>query len=175
MDSPATPDQAYTVREATLADAAIIAHQRRQMFDALDELSDAEGDAIEAAVRSYAERAMPAGTYHSWLVEHEGVAVAGGGIQLRTLMPRPGYVHGEPEGLIVSMWTEPEHRRKGLGKLVVEAILAWGRANGVTRFTLHASKYGQPLYEQYGFTPTNEMRLTFRSTDPDAVVIEREA
>jgi GNAT superfamily N-acetyltransferase len=85
--------------------------------------------------------------------------VAGGGFQVRTLMPRPGYVHGEPEGLIVSMWTDPKHRRRGLGRRIVEAILAWGRANGVTRFTLHASNDGRPLYERYGFCPTNEMRL----------------
>jgi GNAT superfamily N-acetyltransferase len=159
MQADPSPGHTYTVRKAVLADAALVARQRRQMFDALHEIPQTEGDEIEAAVRAYVERAIPAGTYHSWLVEHQGAAVAGGGIQLRTLMPRPGYVHGEPEGLIVSMWTEPEHRRKGLGKLVVEAILAWGRANGVTRFTLHASQYGQPLYEQCGFAPTNEMRL----------------
>ena len=74
-------------------------------------------------------------------------------------MPRPGHVGGGPEGLIVSMWTEPAHRRRGLGRTVVETILAWGRANGVTRFTLHASEAGRPLYALYGFTQTNEMRL----------------
>ena len=85
--------------------------------------------------------------------------MAGGGLQLRTLMPRPGYVHEEPEGLIVSMWTDPEHRRRGLGRSVVEAILAWGRANGVTRFTFHASEAGHPTLRVYGFAETNEMRL----------------
>ena len=146
------------MRKATLADAAILARQRRLMFDAIQELSQADGDEMEAAILAYIERAIPAGTFHAWLVEHAGVAVAGGGLQLRTLMPRPGYVHGEPEGLIVSMWTEPEHRRRGLGRQVLEAILAWGQANDVTRFTLHASQYGRPLYELYGFIATNEMR-----------------
>jgi len=65
------------VRKATLADAATVAHQRRQMFDALGEIPRIEGDEIEASVRAYVERAMPAGTYHSWLIEHDGVAVAG--------------------------------------------------------------------------------------------------
>ena len=41
----------------------------------------------------------------------------------------------------------------------LEAILAWGHANGVTRYTLHASAAGQPLYAIYGFAQTNEMRL----------------
>lgn len=153
---------AYTVRPATVADAPTLARQRRLMFDEIGRLPDAEGDQLEVSVLGYIQRAMPAGTFHAWVVEHDGKIVAGGGLQIRTLMPRPGVVNGEPEGLIVSMWTEAEHRRRGLGRRVVEAILAWGRANGVTRFTLHASNDGRPLYELYGFSQTNEMRMTSR-------------
>jgi GNAT superfamily N-acetyltransferase len=128
------------------------------MFDEIERLPDAEGDQLESAICGYIQRALPASTFYSWVVEHSGEIVAGGGLQLRTLMPRPGFVQGEPEGLIVSMWTEPAHRRRGLGRQIVEAILAWGAANGVTRFTLHASNDGRPLYELYGFRQTNEMR-----------------
>jgi GNAT superfamily N-acetyltransferase len=160
MSSAATTDGTYTVREATVADARTLARQRRLMFDETGALATAEeGDAVETAVAAWVERAMPSGTFRSWVVEQAGEVVAGGGLQLRTLMPRPGYVQGEPEGLIVSMWTEPAHRRRGLGLRVVEAMLAWGRAHGVTRFTLHASEAGRPLYERYGFRTTNEMRL----------------
>ncbi|MFN8636072.1 MAG: GNAT family N-acetyltransferase [Chloroflexota bacterium] len=165
---------AYLVREATVADAPVLARQRRLMFDAIDPLPADEGDQLEAAVLRFILKAMPAGTFHAWVVEATSgdgarIIVAGGGLQLRTLMARPGHVHGDPEGLIVSMWTEPAHRRRGLGRLVVEAILAWGQANGVTRFTLHASDEGRPLYELFGFAPTNEMRRTFTRDDPDAV------
>jgi GNAT superfamily N-acetyltransferase len=148
----------YSVREATLADAPVLASQRRQMFDSIAPLPNGDGDRLEAAILRYITQAMPAGTFRSWVVEHQGAIVAGGGLQLRTLMPRPDYVDGEPEGLIVSMWTDPDHRRRGLGRLVVDAILGWGRSNGVTRFTLHASNDGRPLYELYGFAQTNEMR-----------------
>jgi GNAT superfamily N-acetyltransferase len=159
MDRADASSAEYSVRETALDDAAVLARQRRLMFDAINPMPVADGDALEAAILTYIQRAMPAGTFRSWVVEHQGAIVAGGGLQLRTLMPRPGYVHQEPEGLIVSMWTEPEHRRRGLGRMVVEAILAWGRENGITRFTLHASNDGRPLYQLYGFTATNEMRL----------------
>lgn len=162
----------YTLREAALADAPLLARQRRLMFDSIGSLPTDQGDLLEAAVIRYIVQAMPAGTFRSWVVEHEGTVVSGGGLQIRTLMPRPGYVYGEPEGLIVSMWTDPEHRRRGLGRRIVEAILAWGRENGITRFTLHASDDGRPLYELYGFEPTNEMRLASSSTDPDGVSAE---
>lgn len=173
MNQPADPADRYVLREAALDDAPTLARQRRLMFDSISLLPREHGDLLEAAVLRYIVRAMPAGTFRSWVVEHDGTVIAGGGLQLRTLMPRPGYVHGEPEGLIVSMWTDPEHRRRGLGRRILAAILAWGRANGITRFTLHASDDGRPLYELHGFHPTNEMRLSFGSTEPDSATVER--
>ena len=149
----------YRLRRATLADRSVLAYQRRAMFAATGMLDPAEGDALEAAVAAYIDRTMPAGTFIAWLVESDEVVVAGGGLQLRTLMPRPGYVRGEPEALIVSMWTEPGHRRRGLGRRVLEALLAWCDARGIRRLTLHASDDGRPLYALHGFKGTNEMRL----------------
>lgn len=169
MSSPDSVRRPYTLREATVADAPVLARQRRLMFDAIHLMPDDEGDTMEAAILVYIRRAMPAGTFRSWVVEHEGGIVAGGGLQLRTLMPRPGHVNFEPEGLIVSMWTDPEHRRRGLGRQIVEAILAWGRANGITRFTLHASDDGRPLYALFGFTQTNEMRRSFDGGDESQI------
>jgi GNAT superfamily N-acetyltransferase len=156
----------FRLRAATLADRDVLAYQRRAMFEAaMGPLGSDAGDELEAACREYIGRAMPAGTFYAWLVESEGVVVAGGGLQLRTLMPRPGYVRGEPEALIVSMWTEPRHRRCGLGRRVLEAMLAWGRERGIRRFTLHASDDGRPLYALYGFRQTNEMRWEDRPGD----------
>ena len=71
----------------------------------------------------------------------------------------------QPEGLVVSMWTEPSHRRRGLGNRVMDAILQWCRARGIRRLTLHASTEGRPLYERFGFRPTNEMRLELAPSD----------
>lgn len=157
----------YQLRPANLADRDVLAYQRRSMFEATGLLEPAEAARLEAAIRSYLERAIPAGTFYAWVVEHQGAIVAGGGLQLRTLMPRPGYVEGEPEALIVSMWTESAHRRRGLGRRVLEAMLEWGRVRGLRRFTLHASVDGRPLYRLYGFSPTNELRLDLAPADPD--------
>jgi GNAT superfamily N-acetyltransferase len=149
----------YVLRTATPADAAVLAAQRRALFEALGQVDRPAGAELEAATRRYIEEALPAGTYYGWLVEAGTAAVAGGGVQLRSLLPRPGYVHGEAEGLILGMWTEPDHRRLGLAAAVLEAILAWSDARGLRRLSLHASAMGRPLYARYGFTATNEMRL----------------
>jgi len=149
---------AYTLRLATIDDASLLAYQRRAMFEATGALAPEDADQLDGAVRRYVERAMPTGTFRAWVIDADGVPVAGGGLQLRTLMPRPGYLHDEPEGLIVSMWTEPEHRRRGLGRRIVTAMLAWCREGGIRRLTLHASNDGRPLYASFGFAETNEMR-----------------
>ena len=153
----------YVLRAATVADVPTLAYQRRAMFEALGQLSGSAADKLEATVRHYLAEAMPAGVFVAWLADdvsaERPVAVAGGGMQLRELVPRPGYGKGEREGLILSMWTEPAHRRRGLASRVLEAILAWSATNGLRRLTLHASDAGRPLYARYGFTPTNEMRL----------------
>ena len=149
----------YRARPATLDDVPVLAYQRCAVFVATGAIGAAGTAELDAAERRYLARAMPAGTFAAWLVEHGAEVVAGGGLQLRTLQPRPGFVRGEPEGLAVSMWTEPAHRRRGLGTRVLEAMLEWCRARGIRRLALHASVEGRPLYERMGFRPTNEMRL----------------
>jgi GNAT superfamily N-acetyltransferase len=161
-------DDGYRMRPATPDDIPALAHQRCAMFVATGLIDRAATAELDAAERRYLVQAMPAGTFVAWLVEHEGRIVAGGGLQLRTLQPRPGFVRGEPEGLVVSMWTEPSHRRRGLGNRVMDAILQWCRLRGIRRLTLHASSEGRPLYERFGFRPTNEMRLELAPGDaPD--------
>jgi GNAT superfamily N-acetyltransferase len=50
----------------------------------------------------------------------------------------------------------------------MDAILQWCRDRGIRRLTLHASGEGRPLYERFGFRPTNEMRLELAPGDaPD--------
>ena len=103
MSVNADPADGYILREATIADAPVLARQRRLMFDSISPMSPEQGTLLEAAILRYIAQAMPAGTFRSWVIEHDGTIVSGGGLQLRTLMPRPGYVYGEPEGMIPGM------------------------------------------------------------------------
>jgi hypothetical protein len=79
----------FVGRAATLADVDVLTYQRCAMFQATGLLDPAETDALEAAIRRYVLAAMPGGTFHAWLVLYRAEVVAGGGLQLRTLMPAP--------------------------------------------------------------------------------------
>ena len=63
------------------------------------------------------------------------------------------------QGLIVNVFTEPEWRRLGIAKLLLNTIIAWSREQNLDGLVLHASDDARALYEQLGFIPTTEMSL----------------
>jgi GNAT superfamily N-acetyltransferase len=81
---------------------------------------------------------------------------------LHRLLPRAGELGLRQEAYIVNVYTEPEHRRRGLSRRLMEEVIAWCRANGMTRITLHASRAGRRMYEDLGFVTTNEMRRVMK-------------
>lgn len=89
--------------------------------------------------------------------------VAGAGIQIRKLLPRPlpnrGGIRLGPEAIVLNVFTERPWRR-GIAELLMRRVIDWARSNGMARLVLHASSDGRPLYERLGFEQTNEMRFT---------------
>ena len=148
-----------TVRLATARDAAVLARHRIGMFRDMRPVADRECARIEKATRAFLRRAIPAGEFVGFLVEVKGVPVAGGGLLVRRMMPRPGHPQGFREAHVLNVFTEERHRRRGHARALMEAILRWCRANGFPRLTLHASGKGKPLYESLGFRTVEEMRL----------------
>jgi GNAT superfamily N-acetyltransferase len=129
----------------------------RDMGDVPDELYP---ELVDAS-RAWFERAVPTGEYMAWLASPAGSdeVVAGAGVHLRTVIPRPRArreVEMGPQGLIVNVFTERPWRRRGLGDRLMREL--WARANGVVSLVLHASAEGRPLYERLGFEQSNEMK-----------------
>lgn len=148
----------YRVRMATPDDAAVIAHHRRAMFEDMSMSENAEQ--VEQSFREWVAPQLESGHYIGWLmIDETGQVVAGAGVRLFEwgAMPAVPYVHTRP--YLLNVYVEPQHRRQGLARMLIETIIEWARANGYPVLTLHASEFGRPLYEQLGFTPTNEYRL----------------
>lgn len=70
------------------------------------------------------------------------------------------YRPGDPgTAELVSMWTAPEARGRGIGTALVEAVIAWARAAGVRDVQLWVTRGNEPairLYEGMGFCSTGE-------------------
>jgi GNAT superfamily N-acetyltransferase len=119
----------------------------------------AEQAAIVRGTAAFLRRAIPEGGFVGFLAEVEGEPVAGGGLLLMPRMPRPGNPRGFVEAYVLNVFTEEAHRRRGHAQAVMRAIVAWCRARKVVRISLHASRFGKPLYLGLGFRVIEELRL----------------
>jgi GNAT superfamily N-acetyltransferase len=150
---------AYTVRAATLADAATVTAHRRAMFVDMGETDAERLDAMCAEFLPWVSARMERGEYLTWLAEDKtGAVVAGAGLWL---MDWPPHLVGRQaqRGNLLNVYVERDHRRRGLARRLMQTALDWCRANALEVVILHASDQGRALYESLGFTPTNEMRL----------------
>ena len=131
----------------------------------MGQLPDGLHDTLVEAARAYFTQPIADGRYVGWVAELDDPSreiVAGAGLQLRELLPRPDgarerLVRG-PQGLVLNVYTERAWRRGGVADALMRELLQWCRANGIESVVLHASDEGRALYERLGFTPTNEMR-----------------
>lgn len=60
--------------------------------------------------------------------------------------------------MINGMWVAPSHRRKGIGRALLDAVIAWAKEQGAQRLELGVSEGNTPaihLYEQLGFVETS--------------------
>jgi len=155
------PTTSFTIREAGPDDLEIILHHRRSMFRDMGEGTAEELDRMVEIARPGMLRALADGTYRHWLAMDGSGKVAGGGGVLLSPWPANPRDPCSERAVILNVYTEPEFRRRGVARLVMQTILGWVRARGLSSVNLHASDEGRHLYETLGFQPTNEMRLWF--------------
>ncbi len=86
----------------------------------------------------------------SWLAEVDGDAVGAVTLLLRSTPPHPDNLR-TVEGYVINMYVAPSHRRGGIARQLLEALMRTARDRGLRRVSLHAKEAGRPLYEQNGF------------------------
>jgi GNAT superfamily N-acetyltransferase len=163
----------YRVRPATLADVDVLVRHRIGMFTDMGVPMDVT--ALDAAFRTWLADVMPAGTYRGWLAETSGgQVVSGAGITVLPWPPGPTYP-GNRLAFVYNVYTDPPHRRRGLARLIMEAIHSWCRGAGITSMALNASRDGQPLYEALGYveTPSPMMFFPIVGYNPSAQAADR--
>jgi GNAT superfamily N-acetyltransferase len=73
---------------------------------------------------------------------------------------------GDSTRQLVSMWVDPDARRRGVGTKLVEAVKAWTTANGVNELQLQVTENNHAaarLYEECGFTRTGRTQALPRN------------
>ncbi|WP_407569678.1 GNAT family N-acetyltransferase [Deinococcus altitudinis] len=154
LPSGRTLPSGYVLRPATVADADTITAQREAMFS---EMGVGNAEAI-ANFRPWVEARLASEHYLAWLIEHGGEVVAGAGLMLLDWPPH--FSDPNPlRGYLLNVYVGPQHRGRGLARTLTQAAMSESARRGIRVLSLHASKFGRPLYEGLGFVPTNEMWL----------------
>ena len=155
MDLP----QGFTIRRASTDDLDTLVMHREAMFRDMGYSDEAALKAMSVKFRGWLREHMDSGDYHAWLVQaDDGSTVAGTGLWLMDWPPHM-IGQGSHRGNILNVYTESNYRRRGLARLLMQAVLVWCGENHIDTIILHASPAGRSLYESMGFAQTNEMRL----------------
>lgn len=123
-----------------------------------------DGNALTEMMRlsaDYLAKAMAEGSLHAWLACAGDRTVAGGAVIVSPWLAHPFDLECR-RATILNVYTEPEYRRRGIARRLMQTMIAWCQDQGLARVTLHASEDGRHLYESLGFEASNEMRLKLR-------------
>ena len=135
------------------------------MFQDMGDVSDDAFEILRAKARLRLKEWLESGDYISWLAtpaDKPETVVAGAGVQLQPILPRPldASTIGEGrQGTIVNVFTEPQWRRRGIAGRLVKEIITWSWNERIDRLLLHASDDGRSVYKRLGFIAGNEMRF----------------
>ena len=148
----------FETRLATEADAELISEQRCRMF--VD-----SGQGNEARLKEVTENFVPwvrerliDGRYVGWLTAEDGRVVAGAGVLFMDFPPH--WMDPDPvRAYLLNVYVDPGFRGRGLAKELLKIAMNDAERRGIKVMSLHASEFGRPLYERYGFKTTNEMIL----------------
>ena len=113
------------------------------------------------ALRDYYDRHMAEGTFVSWLAFDGEKIIGTSGMSFVEKPPYFGCPSGKM-GLLSSMYTDPDYRRKGIAKELLDRVVKEAKAYGCGTVQITASDMGVKLYSAYGFTHNgNFMQYNF--------------
>ncbi|WP_026654254.1 GNAT family N-acetyltransferase [Butyrivibrio sp. AE3003] len=105
---------------------------------------------LTPALKDYYSRHMADGTFVSWLAFDGDKIIGTSGMSFVEKPPYFGCPSGRI-GLLSSMYTNPEYRRQGIAKELLDRVVNEAKAYGCGTVQITASDMGVKLYTSYGF------------------------
>lgn len=155
-----------TIRRATLKDLDALVSLRRASMIELDKPDRTILDKADRVFHRWARSRMKTKRLVAWLAEkRDGTVVGCGCVWLQPVHPNPQRKRNHRPYLL-SMYTEPKSRGRGVATKIVQAAMDWSRMQGYQTLALHSSDIGRGVYRRLGFKPTSEMRVRLDSPSP---------
>lgn len=116
---------------------------------------------LKPALQNYYKRHMTDGTFVSWLAMDKDKIIGTSGMSFVEKPPYFGCPNGKI-GLLSSIYTNPDYRRKGIAKELLNRVVEEAKKYGCGTIQITASDMGVKLYQAYGFVHNgNFMQFDF--------------
>ena len=141
---------AIIFEEATKKDISELIRLRlAYMADDFGSVSEEERSGMEKQLPDYFERKLGSELI-AFVAKDEGRIVSVAYLHIIE-MPANSILLNGLYGEVLSVYTEPEYRGKGLCTKLMNKLIEYGKNRGLGRIDLSATKEGYPIYEKIGF------------------------
>lgn len=130
------------------------------MIDDFGGISDHEKECMEKQLPDYFDRKL--GDELIAFVAKEGNRIVSVAYLHIIEMPANSILLNGLYGEVLSVYTEPEYRGKGLCTQLIRNLVEYGKKRGLGRVDLSATKEGYPIYAKVGFVDKEQRYMDMR-------------
>lgn len=145
------------IKKANLQDIPLLITWRvRVLHEVFADSLSVDWNFLEAQNEAYYIRHLAENDHTAFFALNEQSEVVGcGGICYQAEMPSPDNMTGLC-GYLMNIYTVPEIRGRGVGRKIIEALIADARARNTGKIYLESSEAAKDLYEEVGFSPMKD-------------------
>jgi len=113
---------------------------------------------LKESLKSYFIKSIKDHSFISWIAEYESKSVGFSGLVIRE-QPGNFEIPTGKTGYILNMFTVKDYRNNGICKLLLNKLIEESKQLDLDKIELHATKDGEHIYRQYGFTEPHDKSL----------------
>lgn len=150
------------VRPLGADDIELVCRHRESMFR---EAGRGE-DVLQAMTQQFRPWLVPRlrdGSYFGFVLMDQDRPVAGIGLMVIDWPPHPSHPTQDKRGYVLNVYVETTHRKRGLGRRLMQLAHAEFAQRNVQHAILHATEMGRSLYVALGWHATSEMAKAMRA------------